>query len=445
MSQQREIPISARESPFHDHLHAKALAYDAWIRAWHTTGLGGVTDIIFTDETRTQIARTFGAGDSTDWTCFYLVTQCLRYKITGEEIALAEVERMTRYLHLVHIVTQHPGYIARYVGYDRAPWNVETLDADNRHLGTGEFQGLFWLGHQSRDKFMHWFWAMAWAYDTLHDESLKGMIRDDMDRVARTLMVQRWRIIDPWGRVWPAAELLPDIRLEILLSTAHVTGDPWWWKEFDAEFDRSIRLLPLTMWHGLNRYFDYFAFINDVPVSNTLFKLMPDLDRLRRFYDVWMKTTRQYTKGTHYALMDAVYYGACMRLDACDPDEVDYLRQDVMHGLTVFPDPPNVQRFVECPTLPLDPFSVWAAELIEKNPWLGEIVRIKPQTAIPHKIEDRCWESHLWEGSPYHVECHLPDDPTHVAPGDDYTSAYWFSVYYGLLPGEAPYEKLSER
>ena len=42
--------------------------------------------------------------------------------------------------------------------------------------------------------------------------------------------------------------------------------------------------------------------------------------------------------------------------------------------------------------------------MIENNPWIGELINIQPQTAIPHTIENRCWESHLWEGDPYHIE-----------------------------------------
>lgn len=428
--------------PFDRYLHQKALDYGALIRQWHTTGLGGVTDILYTDETRTQIFRTWGAGDSTDWTTFYLVSQCLRYRITGHENALQEVERIAWYLHRVHTVTQHPGYLARYVGYDQAPWNVESLNAGNRHVGYGDFEGLFWLGHQSRDKFMHWFWGMAWAYDTAGDEVLKQTIREDMDRIARTLRDQNWKIIDPWGDTWPAANIGPDIRLEIMLATAHTTGDPFWWEELDREFDAVIGFLPLSMFHLFNKYFDYYAFINDIPVSNTIFRLWPDRERLRRFYDAWMWSTRQYTQGTHYALMDVVAYGGCLRLEDCRMEDVEYLHEDVRHGLTVFWDPPNYQRYVECPELPLDPFSVWAAGVIENNPWIGELITIRPQTAIPHKIEDRCWESHLWEGGPYHVECHLPEDPTHTAPGDDYTLAYWFGVYYGMLPGDGPYDDM---
>ena len=157
---------------FEADLHAKALAYDEWVRTWHTTGLGGSTELYFTDASRTEIARTAGAGDSTDWTTFYLVSQCLRWRATGDPIALEEVERIARYLHLVHTVTESPGYIARYVGIDAPPWNVESVNDPARVAGSGEFEGLFWLGRQSRDKFMHWYWGLAWAHDTLEDEAL---------------------------------------------------------------------------------------------------------------------------------------------------------------------------------------------------------------------------------------------------------------------------------
>ena len=130
-------PVQRLDGPFDPYLHQKALDYGDWIRQWHTTGLGGVSDIQFTDETRTEILHTRGTGDSTDWTTFYLVSQCLRYRITGAQEALDEVERITRYLHLVHTVTQHPGYLARYVGYDEPQlftWQLDQVVKVTRYL-----------------------------------------------------------------------------------------------------------------------------------------------------------------------------------------------------------------------------------------------------------------------------------------------------------------------
>jgi hypothetical protein len=431
---------AASAEEFDPYLHQKALDYDQTILTWHTTGLGGLTDVHYTDDARTEMLRTGAAYDSTDWTAFYLVSQALRYRITGDQVAYDEVLRMSRYLHLVHTVTQDPGYIARYVGYDEPPWNIEQLDSPARVLGTGEFEGMFWLGRQSRDKYMHWYWGQSWAYDIIQDEEQRQIIRDDLERVAQTLIANDWTIIDPWGETWPASDIGPDIRLEILLATAHVTGDNAWWDLFDAEFDAVIPTLPIMTTHLFNRYMDYYAFINDVPVSNHLFRLWPDQPRMKRFYDSWMRSTRKYQADTHSTLFNAIFYGACLRLDVCDPDEIAELRADVLNGLNVFNDPPNYQRSVTPPVLPLDPFSVWASDLIENIPWLQELINIDPQTAEPHVPENRCWRKHIWEVSPYHIDCHLTDDPSHTGPGLDYTLSYWFGVYFGLLPGDGPYD-----
>jgi hypothetical protein len=431
---------TASATSFDPVLHQKALEYDELILTWHTTGLGGLTDVHFTDDTRTEMYRTGAAYDSTDWTAFYMVSQALRYIITGDQVAYDEVVRMSEYLHLVHTVTQDPGYIARYVADDEPPWNIENLSDPARVVGTGEFAGLFWLGHQSRDKYMHWYWGQSWAYDIIQDEDHRQIIRDDFERVTSTLIDNDWKIIDPWGDTWPAAEIGADIRLEILLATAHVTGDNYWWDQFDAEYDKVINLLPILTTHYFNRYFDYYAFINDVPVSNHLFRLWPDRERMQRFYDTWNKSTRRHQADTHSTLFNAIYYGACLRLEVCDETYIDELRADVLHGLDVFNDPPNYQRHMVIPLLPLDPFSVWASDLLETLPWLQDLINIDYQTAEAHLPENRCWKKHLWENSPYHIDCPQADDLSHTGPGLDYTLAYWFGVYFGLLPGDGPYD-----
>lgn len=431
---------SAYGTGFDPVLHQKALDYDETIRTWHTTGLGGLTDVHFTDDTRTEMYRTGAAYDSTDWTTFYLVSQALRYLITGDQIAYDEVLRMSEYLHIVHTVTQDPGYIARYVAPDEPPWNIENMGSSARVLGTGEFDGLFWLGHQSRDKYMHWYWGQSWAYDIIEDEDHRQVIRDDFNEVTQTLIDNGWTIIDPWGDTWPAAELGPDIRLEILLATAHVTGDNYWWDMLDEEFDKVIPLLPILTNHFFNRYFEYYAFINDVPVSNHLFRLWPDRERMQRYFDSWMRSTRKHQAESHSTLFNAIYYGACLRLDICDDAYIDELRADVLHGLDVFHDPPNYQRYIEPPVIPLDPFSVWASDFLATLPWLEQLIDIDYQTAQAHLPENRCWRKHLWENSPYHIECSVLEDQSHTGPGLDYTLAYWFGVYFGLLPGDGPYD-----
>ena len=420
-------------------LARKAADYEAFLRQWHSTGLGGVSDILFTDASRTEILRTWGAGDSEDWTAFYLVTQAIRYKITGDDQAWSEVLRIARYLHQCKDVTGDLGYIARYVAPDEPPWNVEFEGSDNKYPGTGEYAGTFWVGHQVRDKYITWFWGLAWAYDAVDDQAMRETIREDFRDVAGTLRANGWTIVDPWGNVYEAASILPDLRLSILLQTAHVTGDRDYWDLLDSEYARVIGGLPLSSFSGFNKYVDYFAFINNHPIAQATFRLWPDRVRLRELFRVWRWSVRQFVAGTHAAFFDDVYYGACLRAGGCDPGELEAIRQDVRHGLTVMWDAPNWQRKVVCKELPLDPFSVWAHQFLIDHPALQGLIDIEPQTAVPHEVDDRCWESHLWERSPYHVSCPLEDDPAHTAPGLDYLISYYFALWYGVIPGGGPY------
>jgi hypothetical protein len=430
-------PVAAGEPD--PYLERKAADYEAFLRQWHSTGLGGVCDVLFTDGSRTEMLRTWGAGDSEDWTAFYLVTQAMRFKMTGDPVARAEVLRIAHYLHIIHDVTGDPGYLARYVAPDLPPWNVEYEGSDNKYAGTGEYEGMFWVAHQVRDKYITWFWGLTWAYDTVDDEAMRETIREDFIRVADTLRGNDWTIVDPWGNVHEAAQILPDLRLAILLQVAHVTGDPARWDLLDREFEKVKRGLPLSSFAGFNIYMDYYAFINNHPIAQALFRLWPDRERLEYLFDVWKGSVRRFVAGTHAAYFDAVYYAACLRIGGCDPAELEAIREDITRGLTVMNEAPNWQRHVDCPVLPLDPFSVWADAFLREHPALQDLINIDPQTAVPHQVEDRCWESHLWERSPYHVTCDLPDDPAHTAPGLDYLIAYTTGEYYGLLPGDGPY------
>lgn len=421
-------------------LHAKAYAYQDWLMQWHSTGLGGVSDVLFTDETRTELERMWGSGDSTDWTATYLVSQAIRYIVTGESEARDEVIRIAEYLHIVHDITGDPGYLARYAAPDMPPWNTEYAGGcDNCYPGVGVYDGYYWVGHQSRDKYMHWYWALTWAYLAVDDQAMRTMIRDDFVEVLETLIANGWKIIDPWGDIYAASDIGPDLRLSFLLQTAVVTEDPYWWQKLDEEFEKSRYLLWLTTIAFFNKYMDYYAFINSQAVMQPIFMLWPDRERLEHLFNIWYVNNRQWQEHTHNSFFDAVYYEACNRLGGCPQGELDFIESDAMIGMNAMYDAPNYQREKTCPTLPLDQFSVFADQVLATFPWLEDLINIDPQTAEAHTVENRCWASVLWERSPYHVSCDKPDDPAHVTHGMDYLISYWLGVYTGMLPGDGPY------
>jgi hypothetical protein len=433
---------SAFATSFDPYLHQKAQDYTDWLMQWHSTGLGGVSDVLFTDDARTDLLRTWGAGDSTDWTATYLVAMAARYAITGEQQARDEVIRIAEYLHLVQDITGDPGYLARYAGPNQAPWNGEynpCLVAHGCYEGEGDYVGDFWVGHQSRDKYMHWYWALTWAHLTVDDAPMRATIEADMVQVLETLIANNWTIVDPWGDTYSASEIGPDLQLSFILQTATVTGDPYWWDQLNLKYDEVKYQLWITTIAFFNQYFDYYAFINSQAVMQPIFSLWPDRERLQHLYDIWMFNNRQHTANTHQTFFDAVYYGACMRLGNCSAVDLDYYKYDAFKGLTDMNEAPNYQRAVTCPTIPLDPFSVWADQFLAQIPWIEDFFDIDPQTDEAHEIADRCWVSVLWERNPHHIECTKPDMPAHVTHGSDYLIAYWLGIYWGMLPGDGPY------
>ncbi len=433
------VPVGAED--FDPYLSQKAAEYTAWLQQWHSTGLGGVSDVVFTDESRTELYRTWGSGDSGDWTGTYLVTQAIRYAITGEQNARDEVLRIANYMHILKDITGDPGYLARYAAPNQAPWNVESQGADNFYLGEGVYDGYFWLGHNVRDKYITWFWGLSWAYETVDDADMRETIRQDFRDVILTLKDNDWTIIDPWGGVYSAAKILPDIRLSILVQAATVIDEPEFWQLLDEEYEKNEAALWLTTIAFFNRYMDYYAFINNYSNSQPLYRWWPDRRRLEHLFQVWNVNVRAWSNDGHNPFFDAVYYQVCLRLGTCEADELTAIEADAYQSLVDMNEAPNYQRAYTCTEMPLDPFSVWADEFLTNNPWIGELtgIDIDPQTLDAHEVWDRCWDSVLWERSPYHTSCNYGDDPTHTTHGVDYLIGYWLGVYYGILPGDGPY------
>lgn len=433
------IGLLAQADPFDPYLHQKAQDYTDWVIQWHSTGLGGVSDIRFTDDTRTEIYRTDGSGDSTDWTAMYLVTQAIRYIVTGEQEARDEVLRIADYLHTVKDITNDPGYIARYAAPDMPPWNVEYPGNPSSYPGIGNYADDFWIGRTSRDKYISWFWGLTWAYDAVDDPVMRAVIRQDFDDVITTLIGNNWKIIDPWGDTWPAADIADDLRMSLLVQAAHVIDTPEYHDLLNQAYEDGKYIIWLTTIGFFNKYMEYFAFNNNYSYMQGLFRLWPDRERFEHLWKVWTTNVWRHSKNTHNVMFDAIYTGACLRLGTCDQDELDDIAADVFIGLNDMNDAPNYQRYTTCPVLPLDPFSVWADQFLAGIPWLEDLIDIDPQTAEAHQVKDRCWRSTLWEGSPYHVECNTTDDPSHTSHGMDYLIGYWLSVWYGIVPGGGPY------
>jgi len=425
-------------------LERKAAGYQSFLERWHTGDLGGLTaGVQFTGEDRTEIDCVHHQGDSMIWTGMYLASQALRYRITGAPEARGEILRMVDYIHNAMDITQTPGYLARYAGIDRKPYNCHYPDDHGwKNHGTGPWEGYYWVDHTSRDQYSGALFGLSMAFDATDDPDTRAKIQRMFAAVVEMLVDNEWNITDQNGE-WTgngAAWVGPIMRLSWLVQAAHVIDEPTYWELLDAQFRINQALLSIDTWAGLNRYSEYYGNNLRHLAFQSIFRLWPDRGQLEHFYEVWQSDNRPYVAATYNPWFDAVHVTGCRRLGLCEPAEMEQIARDALLTLEEYWDPPSYVREVTCSELPLDPFSVWADEWLAGIPWLEEIVKIDPQTDEPRRLTDRHWTDMYWQSTPFERSCHTTEDRTYTGPGMDYLLAYYMGLFYGLLPGAGPYE-----
>lgn len=434
---------------FDPELHLKAGRYRAFLNRRHGYGPGGISNTVdFVDQERTQVECLRELGDSTFFTGLDAGALALEWRVTGDERTYARMVKIVNYLLDVKEVTHTPGYIARYLAPSEPPYTCEDNSGNGlRRDGEGEFAGWFWLGETSRDHYTGWFWGLTLAAEALAErsdaeaEALLTRVREAMTDVIETLEAHEWWILDENGRITGngAAHVEPFRRLPWLIQAWRVTGDAAIMEIIERRKANIIRHMPADLWGAPNKYFEYFAFnLNHIDFDG-LFRCWPDEDEAREIFAIWKDAVRRYTKETHNAWFDALYLANCERLGTCEEGEREPIVEGIRHGLAVFVDAPNFKRYVDPPNLPYDPISVWLSDLVDRVDFLDDLLDVRPQTAEPHIVENRCWEDFLWQRSPYHIGCEfLSDNPLRTSSGLDYLMPYWVGVFNEILPGYDP-------
>ncbi|MCB1154856.1 hypothetical protein KDL45_14470, partial [bacterium] len=337
----RTTDASAQQDPY---LQSKAQAYFDYAQAYATTGLGGVSEQLFTDDTLAELERLRGTGDSTIWTGMYVAAQSLRYAATGEAQAKTEAARIARYLHTVKAITDTPGYVGRYAAPNQAFWRQEYPDTHDRlYFGTGDYAGLFWIGDTSRDQYTGWWLGMSMAHEFLGDEDLNAVIEADMRDVIDTLIDNDWKIVDNNGDVDGngAARVGYPLRLAWLIMAWSATGEQDYLDLFHDIFAERKDKLWLDVFSWTNKYAEYFAFNLSHNTFLQLMRLTPDCETHAFLTELYEKKIYKHVKETHNAWYDSVYLVGCRIGGTCSNRQFQKVADDVYQTLTEFWDAPN--------------------------------------------------------------------------------------------------------
>lgn len=423
-------------------LRLKAQNYDQWCAERHLPFYGSVVEILYKDDSRTEVEKYHGTWDSCFWTGIYLASQAFRYYVTqdleAKENAKKAVLALDGHLH----VTGLNGYIARYRG-PQDPlvlWEDCETNPDCHLVNEGEYAGDFWVGNTSRDQYNGWFFGMCIAYDLIDDEEVREIIRKDVTEVLDFLIENNWKIkhytAEP--NAIPAI-VLPNMQLLWSLIGYHITGEERFKNVVKKWLKNSERdLMWLSGISFFSRYMEYYGnhlahqtFYNLLRLGKVYFSA----DDYEFFKWLFENQAHLWVRLSHNPFFSLVYMSQGNYSPYPDNDEYQsQLEQD----LTDFIDAPSYQRYVEPPPAEIDPVSVWLDELVKSIPWLEEQIgdKIEPQAKEAYPIPYQCPTHLYWENSPFRLVCDKPENPRYVYPGFDYLIAYWMASYHKFLKKE---------
>ncbi len=177
------------------------------------------------------------------WSAVYAAAASLKYAVTGDEAAKADVRETVEAMLRLHTVTGIPGFPAR--AYRRPGEAGYGNGHPEWHAGRDEKGALEWKGETSSDELVGHFYALSWYYDLCADETERERIASALSAVTEHILTHGYTLCDAdglpttWAHFGPeelngddnwcwekginSLELLTFLRI-----TAHVTGEKKW-------------------------------------------------------------------------------------------------------------------------------------------------------------------------------------------------------------------------
>jgi len=425
-------------------LHTKAEEYDKFNYKHHQPFYGGQVGVVFKDKSYTTPIYYQDFGDSCIWTGVYLGSQAFRYSITKSPEAFQNVKKAVNHLAGLLHVTYTEGYIARYWGpQNPIIYNEQECMKNTRchKVNDGPYKGNYWIGGTTKDQYSGWFFGMSLAYDLVHDNEIREIIRKCVIEVVDKLIKNKWIILDEKGKytVLSAGERPTAVyQISWLLIAFDVSGDHKYIEEANSRvgyFDL-LKMKILSVSEFSNLYMQYYG-------HNLAHTTWYNLLRLGKIYlpktsyeklkEIFTNNIHDRVKLTHNAWFNAIFMTQGNYDSAKQPEFLMQLRQDLQD----FRAAPNFMYHLpnrDSSTYTLDPVTSW----IKYFPQLQSILRlikfsIKPQASKAFPIKLQCSSDFIFQRSPFEIyECGY-DAPMITEPGIDYLASYWLSVYHGLI------------
>lgn len=212
-------------------LFEKAMQLESLIQKRHLTPEGLLAYGISLASPDSDEVTGMAYSDMAIWSGCYVAAQAFRYAVTDDPLALAQVQRSVRGLHLLQDVTGKKGLLAR--GVKR--WDETSPETGPEwHRGVAPFMDYQWLGDVSVDQMNGVIFGYAVAFDLIGDAVLKESIAHYVKAIADHLIDHGLTIQDVDGKPTKHGDLTAGlfseplnalIALAVMKSAYHVSGD----------------------------------------------------------------------------------------------------------------------------------------------------------------------------------------------------------------------------
>ncbi|MCZ7586053.1 MAG: hypothetical protein M5R36_23515 [Deltaproteobacteria bacterium] len=427
-------------------LRLKAQDYDLWHLENHQPFYGGTVGVRFTDASRAAVESYFDWNDSSEWTGLYLVSQAMRYYVTGDaqakENAIRIVNTLSGYLH----VNGKTGFLSRYWGqqdpliYPGDAWCDAPEQDRCHHIETGPYAGDFWWG---RNEPRHVQRLVLRDVDGVRSGGRRAHARCDPRGRHRNSRYTARRLLVDSGRGRPAdgrgaARHRPDARDVDTHRLSHHGIRP--------VQNRTPKVVEGRPPHDTS----LAEHQHDEPVYGINFgnclthELWYNLLRLGRAYfsdddfafylSVFNTQAHSFTRLSHNAFFNGVYMG---QSDYAPGKAADPYQTQLEEDLGDFRPAPLFRYYLAARdplAYTLDPLSVFLSDLMDQYPFLEQIMGgIEYQASDAFPVSEQCSTDFLFQRNPFQIGACGSDHPEIVNPGVDYLIAYWMAVYHKFL------------
>jgi len=121
------------------------------------------------------------SGDTLLWTGIYIASQAHRYKVTGDQEAIRNMEPSLWALHDLHKVTGNKTLVARRM--QKQPDKTKELPKE-WFRGAAGYEDYIWRGHVSWDMYVGYLYGIAESWDIISDQKLKAALKEDLREIA---------------------------------------------------------------------------------------------------------------------------------------------------------------------------------------------------------------------------------------------------------------------